>query len=575
MPLPLRRLTAFVLLGLVLAGAAVFATGRVALEVTTGSSMEPTHHAGDLAVVVPAGSYQTGDIVAYRGGPDLVVLHRIIGGDAESGFTFKGDNNQSVDPSHPSGDQLIGREILAIPGIGGILSSLVVRGLLIVAALALLGTLMLKPKRDTEPLRSVPGIHEVPVERAPRRPALIALVVADALLLVGVIFAFALPTPKPAATAPSPTQTGTLAYGTAVPASETYPTGEIVTGDPVFTKLVNSLPVSFHYDTQAPPATVNGSVQLDAELSTQSGWHSTLPLAPPTPIANGAVNLTGTLDLGVVRDLADRVSQSTGLNNQQVDVAVKATGDITLAGHDPVAYEAELPFKLSTLSLTYSGPAPTPSDHGPVVSKTTPIDDSKPAKPAPADGRKPLSYGLLAALVLASGTTVVLWPSKDDEEVLERLTLTPTDALDLEPGDVTRIRLADRRALDTLAAKIGSPVMRFGETMLVVVAPDALYWVDATDMAESALERYADHQPDNRDEPDERDEPDHVDEVDERLVASTGSAFEAAVTLTRTAPRPGRPRVTPSPVSMKAFAAISTPTDRSRQWRRPPSSSAS
>src|SRR3954471_22074012 len=93
-PLPLRRLTAFVLLGLIIVSAALLTTGRVGLQVTTGASMEPTHHAGDLVVVAAAGSYQTGDIVSYRGGTDgqLVVLHRIIGGDATGGFTFKGDN---------------------------------------------------------------------------------------------------------------------------------------------------------------------------------------------------------------------------------------------------------------------------------------------------------------------------------------------------------------------------------------------------------------------------------------------------------------------------------------------------
>ena len=112
-----RLVTAMLLvpvsLGVLLLACAV-ATGRVGYVTTNGVSMNPVYYQGDLVVVARADSYKIGQIVAYRlPAKHLVVLHRIIGGDA-SGYVFKGDNNQSTDPTRPAGDQLIGRAVLHI-----------------------------------------------------------------------------------------------------------------------------------------------------------------------------------------------------------------------------------------------------------------------------------------------------------------------------------------------------------------------------------------------------------------------------------------------------------------------------
>src|SRR5664280_626395 len=88
-------------------------TGRIAIVVTSGVSMNPVYYQGDLVIVAKADSYQIGEIAAYpMPGKDFVALHRIIGGDATNGFVFKGDNNQSIDPYHPAGNELVGRAIL-------------------------------------------------------------------------------------------------------------------------------------------------------------------------------------------------------------------------------------------------------------------------------------------------------------------------------------------------------------------------------------------------------------------------------------------------------------------------------
>ena len=93
--------------------ATAFATGLIGYVDTNGDSMEPLYHTGDLVVVVRADQYHAGEVVAYHGGTDgqLVALHRIVGGNA-NGFVIKGDNNRSIDPTHPRAGQIIGQAVL-------------------------------------------------------------------------------------------------------------------------------------------------------------------------------------------------------------------------------------------------------------------------------------------------------------------------------------------------------------------------------------------------------------------------------------------------------------------------------
>ena len=97
-----RRAVGLVLAGVVALVAAAFATGLIGYVDTNGDSMEPLYHTGDLVVIVRADQYHAGEVVAYHGGTggQLVTLHRIVGGNT-NGFVIKGDNNRSVDPTHP------------------------------------------------------------------------------------------------------------------------------------------------------------------------------------------------------------------------------------------------------------------------------------------------------------------------------------------------------------------------------------------------------------------------------------------------------------------------------------------
>lgn len=404
----IRRLFLFLLVGMTAVIAAAIGTGRVAYEVTEGTSMEPTYHSGDLVVTARTGSYRIGDIVAYRKNLDSrsVILHRITGGDA-AGFVLKGDNNQSDDSTHPAADEVIGRSVLHIPNVGAVLRSPIPHGLLGGLVLILVGGLFV----TSQPRLAAASVFV----GATRRVGNVCrtLLVVDVLVLVGVVLTFA-SSPRPAASATpvGTSQTGVLAYRADVPVSDTYPTGTVVTGDPVFTNLLDSVAVSFHYTTDAAPASVHGTVGLELSVSAPSGWHTSLPLAPATELVAGGLDVTGTVDLRRILTLADRVAEATGVGaGATLDVTVLATADVSVDDADPVAFGMQLPFKLTPLTLTLSGVKPSASPRGPVVSSTTAL-----AAPAPARQSGPtpnrVRLVLLAVLLVCATATLMLWPRR-------------------------------------------------------------------------------------------------------------------------------------------------------------------
>ena len=100
--------------------------GPVVYVIVRGSSMFPTYESGDLVIVAAAATYQPGDVVAYRVpagdiGEGHLVIHRIAGGDASSGFILEGDNNDAPDPWMPRGSDIVGSARLTLPAIGNFL----------------------------------------------------------------------------------------------------------------------------------------------------------------------------------------------------------------------------------------------------------------------------------------------------------------------------------------------------------------------------------------------------------------------------------------------------------------------
>ena len=89
--------------------------GETSYVTTSGISMAPRFHSGDLGVVRPAADYRVGDVIAYRSDKlHVVVLHRIIA--IKGGrFVTKGDNNDFVDPDHPTRADVVGKLAFRVP----------------------------------------------------------------------------------------------------------------------------------------------------------------------------------------------------------------------------------------------------------------------------------------------------------------------------------------------------------------------------------------------------------------------------------------------------------------------------
>ena len=66
--------------------------GRMIFVIVTGSSMVPSMHNGDLAVLRQNDEFQIGDVVLYHHPKLGPVIHRIIAREG-SQFVLQGDNN--------------------------------------------------------------------------------------------------------------------------------------------------------------------------------------------------------------------------------------------------------------------------------------------------------------------------------------------------------------------------------------------------------------------------------------------------------------------------------------------------
>jgi signal peptidase len=101
-------------------------SGSATFITVKGTSMLPTLKTGDFVLAEAQPTYRVGDLVVYRvpkgqigAGDDLI--HRIVAGNATTGFTLKGDNNPAPDPWTVPRSDVLGKEALVIPGFGSTL----------------------------------------------------------------------------------------------------------------------------------------------------------------------------------------------------------------------------------------------------------------------------------------------------------------------------------------------------------------------------------------------------------------------------------------------------------------------
>lgn len=333
---------------------------------THGVSMEPRFHQGDLVVIRPAGTYQVGDVVAYRSQLlDSVVMHRIVARDGDR-YLFKGDNNPWIDRDQPTRSDLIGRQWLRVPRGGVVVGWLRERGPLLVAVSLLVAGLGTTRRHRRRKLGTPVGNARVssPPRKAcriPQRLLPVAAVGLAAFLALGAL-AYSRPVAQPTASKVAYTQRGTFAYSALAPAGPVYNDG-VTTGEPLFLRLVNTADLRFTYklDSSSPRA-VSGSISLTAEISDPTGWHRRVQLAAPVPFRGDGAEAHATLDLARVQALIAEVEALTGVHNGTHTVTITAHVEVngTVAGQ-PLAdtFTPDLAFQLDALQLR---PAWTPGD---------------------------------------------------------------------------------------------------------------------------------------------------------------------------------------------------------------------
>ena len=353
----LMRVSFLTLTLLAVLAAAGVATGRVSYVITHGVSMNPVYYQGDLVVVGKADSYKIGQIVAYRfASKHVVVLHRIIGGDA-SGYVMKGDNNESTDVLLPTPGQVVGRAILRLPQ-GGLwlerVNSPLGLGLIAFAMLAGSGDAVQTRRRRRRGIMSRhatihPGRSMAALATAPPwlRTAAAATATVGVLGLSLASLAWTNPLRKAVNSQTPASRSMTFSYTASVPRSPVYDGTTATSPDPVFRKLANTVYV--HYAYKGSP----GIVTVSVELSTPSGWHSTVPLAAPKKFSMGRYEGTVRLDLLALDARAQAAAAVTGIANSQVTVAVVPRVDTTYGA----PFAPALPLSLSPLQLTLSGGA--------------------------------------------------------------------------------------------------------------------------------------------------------------------------------------------------------------------------
>jgi signal peptidase I len=327
--------------------------GSTTYVATYGVSMQPRFHSGDLALVRPAGQYRVGDIVAYHSSLlHLVVLHRIVA--IRNGhYTFKGDNNNFLDPVHPTRPELIGRLWVQVRG-GGFILKLIHDPMVDAVACGLLGLFLLfgadqkrrrgrrQQKGVTGPGRVGPIIMKAQRQIAEARPAnfgplFIASVLALAVCLLLAVIAFTRPPDKPTSLNTPYTQRVSFAYTAHIRPGPVYPTGTINTGDPLFLSMVRRLNLHIAYGlTTNAPASITGTEKVVLTLFGPGGWKRNFVLAPQTRFAAAHTSTDLTLDLPQLQASLAQVEKLTnspafGTFSAAIVPQVQIAG--TVAGH--------------------------------------------------------------------------------------------------------------------------------------------------------------------------------------------------------------------------------------------------
>ena len=302
--------------------------GETGYVTTSGISMAPRFHSGDLAIVRPKAQYRVGDVIAYHSKTlHLVVLHRIVA--VKGGrFVTRGDNNDFTDPDHPAPADVLGKLSVRVAHGGRVLhwlhtpfmAALLCGGM---ALVLFMGAQRQRRRRDrrrpheergTRPLGTLPAGRDRQALYDTHESTIFTTCAVVALVFLGLAaLAFTRPATKPAKDKTPYTEKVSFGYHAKASAGPVYPDGVVSTGDPIFVKLVRRVRVKTHYRLQATaPHHVGGTMEVVLRLSSPTGWSRTIQLAAPKRFTGDYAAANTTLDLPRLRSLIREVEKLTG-----------------------------------------------------------------------------------------------------------------------------------------------------------------------------------------------------------------------------------------------------------------------
>jgi hypothetical protein len=177
--------------------------------------------------------------------------------------------------------------------------------------------------------------------------------------------AWTTPTTQPGSTSSDSGARLTFSYRAEVPRSAAYQ-GTIVTApDPLFRSLVHTVELSYAYVGRP------GTIRLDAELSSASGWHTRIPLQQTARFDHASTDGQVELDLDDLWHRAAAAAAVIGVPVDEVSVAVVPTVRSAEGG----AFAPRLAFALTPTQLRLASENPElefRDSAGPVVGAASP-----------------------------------------------------------------------------------------------------------------------------------------------------------------------------------------------------------
>lgn len=470
MPRSSRRLGTAVLTALAAAAvviAGLVVTHRASMVVTHGVSMNPVYYQGDLVIVTRQPSYGIGDIVAYRRpGHTDVVLHRIIGGDP-SGWVFKGDNNQSVDPTKPVESQLVGKAFLHVSQGGTWLRRFTSTPLLAAYAFLLLmgggGAAHRRRRRHHRKDTGMAARHRArPAAQLGALPPSLRPVAATAaaigvagLALSALAWTRPTTTTVPARTAAAATMT--FSYTAQVPRSAAYDGTTVTAPEPVFRKLASALDVTYMYAGRP------GRLVVTAQLSSGTGWHTTMPLTTRAVGSSYAGSVR--LDLDALQRRADAAARITGLPSGSITVDVVPAVALTGGG----TFTPKLTLALDPLTLKPTGPLAASSSTKTTGTRVVDASISALGRHIGVGTARTAGLGALVLALLAAAALAAMarlhGPVAEAERIQARYgqLILPVLPIALQPGRPV-VDVPDVASLARLAERYGLLVLQWSRS---------------------------------------------------------------------------------------------------------------